>query len=354
MKILRQVFSIALWSIALCGSRYGVALADEVRTYYVTDGLGSPVVATDANGNSSWSEDYLPYGSRRFNSTNAQGNQRWFTSGVQNRDTRLVYLGHRFMDPTQGRFVSMDPSGVDVSSGGNFNRYWYANNNPYAYVDPDGGNILSVPDWYDFARDNGKLWVNEGIFAAATIFGNEGVANIAVEEIEAARGNAILATVGVINPVPGTGKLAKAGRAIHEAETVGEKVRAAERAEEGVVGLAQAARGAAATRSSLQIGQQMHRAYKVDLVNNTTRFERIPFRDRSTSAGVRALASQVYQIQLMQPRSGRLNLTLRHAVAPADARQQQIGPETCAQPSILGTAAIMLWYKAHKSVRRAV
>lgn len=31
----------------------------------------------------------------------------------------------------------MDPVTVD-SVGGNFNRYWYANNNPYRFTDPDG------------------------------------------------------------------------------------------------------------------------------------------------------------------------------------------------------------------------
>ena len=36
----------------------------------------------------------------------------------------------------------MDP--VTVSSvGGNFNRYWYANNNPYRFTDPDGRQACS-------------------------------------------------------------------------------------------------------------------------------------------------------------------------------------------------------------------
>jgi len=28
--------------------------------------------------------------------------------------------------------------GVDPKTGENFNRYWYANNNPYKFTDPDG------------------------------------------------------------------------------------------------------------------------------------------------------------------------------------------------------------------------
>ncbi|WP_438864318.1 RHS repeat-associated core domain-containing protein [Neptunicella sp.] len=42
----------------------------------------------------------------------------------------------RYYDPVIGRFYSNDPIGFrDVHS---FNRYAYANNNPYKYVDPDG------------------------------------------------------------------------------------------------------------------------------------------------------------------------------------------------------------------------
>jgi uncharacterized protein RhaS with RHS repeats len=42
----------------------------------------------------------------------------------------------RYYDPVIGRFYSNDP--VGFSNVHNFNRYAYANNNPYRYVDPDG------------------------------------------------------------------------------------------------------------------------------------------------------------------------------------------------------------------------
>ncbi len=42
----------------------------------------------------------------------------------------------RYYDPVIGRFYSNDPIGFrDIHS---FNRYAYANNNPYRYTDPDG------------------------------------------------------------------------------------------------------------------------------------------------------------------------------------------------------------------------
>lgn len=47
-----------------------------------------------------------------------------------------MYMQARYYDPLIGRFYSNDPIGFrDVHS---FNRYAYANNNPYKYIDPDG------------------------------------------------------------------------------------------------------------------------------------------------------------------------------------------------------------------------
>jgi uncharacterized protein RhaS with RHS repeats len=48
----------------------------------------------------------------------------------------------RYYDPVIGRFYSNDPVGFrDIHS---FNRYAYANNNPYKYVDPTGESSLAV------------------------------------------------------------------------------------------------------------------------------------------------------------------------------------------------------------------
>jgi len=42
-------------------------------------------------------------------------------------DTGLVYAQQRYYDPVIGRFLSVDPVGVDTNTGSNFNRYRYAN-----------------------------------------------------------------------------------------------------------------------------------------------------------------------------------------------------------------------------------
>ena len=52
-----------------------------------------------------------------------------------------MYMQARYYDPVIGRFYSNDPKGTAsfLSEGKiqGFNRYAYAANNPYKYVDPD-------------------------------------------------------------------------------------------------------------------------------------------------------------------------------------------------------------------------
>jgi RHS repeat-associated protein len=55
----------------------------------------------------------------------------------------------RYYDPVIGRFYSNDPVGAPGHLSGaqgiqGFNRYAYAINNPYKYVDPDG-RVVVVP-----------------------------------------------------------------------------------------------------------------------------------------------------------------------------------------------------------------
>src|SRR5690606_5430220 len=61
-----------------------------------------------------------------------------YTGHMADAATGLVYMQQRYYDPTiDGRFPSVDPV-TPISPGGTFNRYWYANANPYKFTDPDG------------------------------------------------------------------------------------------------------------------------------------------------------------------------------------------------------------------------
>lgn len=51
--------------------------------------------------------------------------------------------------------AGMDPVAPDPNTGANFNRYAYANNNPYRFTDPDGRQSRELP--YEFKYSGGKM-----------------------------------------------------------------------------------------------------------------------------------------------------------------------------------------------------
>ena len=103
-------------------------------TYIHTDGLGSPVARTNSAGALISATRYEPYGMTAGGASPTIG----FTGHVNDAETGLTYMQQRYYDPIAGRFLSIDPVTTEEDTGGNFNRYNYANNNPYRYVDPDG------------------------------------------------------------------------------------------------------------------------------------------------------------------------------------------------------------------------
>jgi len=69
----------------------------------------------------------------------------------------------RYYDPVIGRFYSNDPvSATSFVMQGNihgFNRYVYANNNPYKYIDPNGESPLCLTPWTALACAGGAAAV---------------------------------------------------------------------------------------------------------------------------------------------------------------------------------------------------
>ena len=107
-------------------------------TFFHNDVLGSPAVATDANGAVVWKESYLPYGHRLQAPVAGANNKLWYAGKQLDPNTGLSYMGARYYSPVVGRFMGMDPKGIVPEDPHSFNRYAYANNNPYKYADPDG------------------------------------------------------------------------------------------------------------------------------------------------------------------------------------------------------------------------
>ena len=111
------------------------AVAADVVEYLHTDALGSPVAVTDVVGNVVERTVYQPYG-EVVNRPTTDG--PGFTGHVSDELTGLVQMQQRYYDPVLGRFLSADPIAASSNIDAGFNRYLYANNNPYGFIDPDG------------------------------------------------------------------------------------------------------------------------------------------------------------------------------------------------------------------------
>ena len=125
-------FSVLL---AVSFMMFNLSIKAETVTYYVNDALGSPIATMDSSGTLDWKESYHPYGESRINASQNE-DDIGYTGHQKDSETGLTYMQARYYDPVVGRFYGNDPIGFrDIHS---FNRYAYANNNPYKYIDPDG------------------------------------------------------------------------------------------------------------------------------------------------------------------------------------------------------------------------
>lgn len=169
-------------------------------TYYHNDISGTPIMATDASGSLLWKENYRPFGEKLTHAAAAATNSIGFAGKPFDDQTGLSFMGARYYDPTLGRFMGVDPREADPGDPHSFNRYAYANNNPYKYVDPDGHSPLDVAF---LVYDLGKLGV-------AIYSGNSAA-------VISAAGDVGMSIIGVASPIPGAGQALKMVRAADHA-----------------------------------------------------------------------------------------------------------------------------------------
>jgi uncharacterized protein RhaS with RHS repeats len=131
-------------------------------------------------------------------------------------------MQQRYYDPVAGRFLSVDPVTTDAATGSSFNRYNYANNNPYKYTDPDGrfanfawGALVGggIELGFQLAAGNGVNWTSVGVAAGvgALTGGFGGVASNMATRGTISAGQAVAATASVGGAAAAAGKNAEAG-----------------------------------------------------------------------------------------------------------------------------------------------
>ncbi|MGB3747879.1 MAG: RHS repeat-associated core domain-containing protein [Rhodanobacter sp.] len=131
----RAVYKMIAYALVLLMLWLGGVVHAGTVTYVYTDAQGTPLAEADASGNITATFDYAPYGSQALGTAPSGPG---YTGHVNDPDTGLVYMQARYYDPAVGRFLSVDPVGSVPGNAFNFNRYSYANNSPYKYIDPDG------------------------------------------------------------------------------------------------------------------------------------------------------------------------------------------------------------------------
>lgn len=111
------------------------------RYYFLTDALGSVRdIVRGSDGAVLESYSFDERGNKTVVTSAGIDSPKTFVGSLsvqdEMADTGLYLMGHRWMDPSLGRFLSRDPIGFQ----GGLNLYSYAGNNPTTFADPTGLN----------------------------------------------------------------------------------------------------------------------------------------------------------------------------------------------------------------------
>ncbi len=142
--------------------------------YYLTDATGNVLGLADNTGKRTHTYAYGPTGLPRTTPTESAP-QPYRYAGAYADPTGLYKMGHRYYDPTLGRFTQPDPSGQEK------NPYLYANGDPINNTDPTGllslGGIFDAAGWAGIVGgaltgDTSEVRAQAaGLIASAGVFG---------------------------------------------------------------------------------------------------------------------------------------------------------------------------------------
>ena len=97
-------------------------------SYFYLDHLGSPIESIKS-GKKVWQRNYTPYGTE-MESSFEEDYRLGFTGKVYNGKANLIYMKNRIYDPKIGRFWNTDKFDFRVKGITQFNKYYYADNDP--------------------------------------------------------------------------------------------------------------------------------------------------------------------------------------------------------------------------------
>jgi RHS repeat-associated protein len=141
---------------------WGLGLASRVDAtgtpaYYDFNGAGSTVGVSGATGSYLNTYRYLPFGESVATGSLPNPFQVIGRFGVMADGDGLTSMRARSYDPSQGRFVQMDPLGI----AGGLNLYRYADSNPVSEIDPSGLAGIYYDSRFDTHGDFGPDDVTE-------------------------------------------------------------------------------------------------------------------------------------------------------------------------------------------------
>ena len=109
---------------------------EQLIFFYHPDHLGSTALVTDNDGNVVQSVAYIPYGEVFIEERNGTWNTPYLFNGKElDEETGLYYYGARYLNPTSGMWLSVDPMWEDYKG---VSPYAYCLGNPVKHVDVEG------------------------------------------------------------------------------------------------------------------------------------------------------------------------------------------------------------------------
>lgn len=153
LSVAIALFPIRVWAGSASGwiawgATGGSFVGSEVQRWVLSDRLGSSLVEIDGEGYVQAYSLPKPFGGVAASwGLGGVGGRQYFAGHERQRDTGLVFMNARWLDPGTGSFLSPDPVLRTLTTTQSYNGYAYAEANPLRFTDPTGMNGEEADPW---------------------------------------------------------------------------------------------------------------------------------------------------------------------------------------------------------------